>query len=225
MELTNEMLVRAITDRHSVRAYTDRKIETEKLEELSKYIEELNNESGMHLQLIDGPGKTYGNIVSRVTGLKSAPYIIACVGPDDVDLDEKAGYYGEKVVLLANILGLDTCWTGFFSRTAGVAQINVGERISIVIALGYGKDHGRVRKSRSFDDVTDVSGDVPSWFRFAVDMALLAPTAMNQQKFLISLGDDGKVTFKDLKGPYSGTDIGIVKCHFEIGEKYSRNDG
>ena len=48
-------------------------------------------------------------------------------------------------------------------------------------------------------------------------MALLAPTAINQQKFVITLNDDETVSFTDKGGPYSRVDLGIVKCHFEIG--------
>ena len=42
-----------------------------------------------------------------------------------------------------------------------------------------------------------------------------APTAMNQQKFLISY-EDKKVNAKSLGGFYSKVDLGIVKYHFEV---------
>ena len=48
-------------------------------------------------------------------------------------------------------------------------------------------------------------------------MALLAPTAINQQKFLIKLNADETVSFVDKGGVFSKVDLGIVKCHFEIG--------
>ena len=50
-----------------------------------------------------------------------------------------------------------------------------------------------------------------------VEMALLAPTAVNQQKFLIRLNNDDSVEFIDKGGMFSKVDLGIVKCHFEIG--------
>lgn len=64
------------------------------------------------------------------------------------------------------------------------------------------------------------SGDNPDWFNYGVEMALLAPTAINQQKFEIKLNEDGSVSFKDKGGPYSKVDLGIVKYHFEIGAEY-----
>lgn len=49
------------------------------------------------------------------------------------------------------------------------------------------------------------------------EMALLAPTAINQQRFEISLQEDGGVIFGDKGGPFSKVDLGIVKYHFEVG--------
>ena len=50
-----------------------------------------------------------------------------------------------------------------------------------------------------------------------VACALLAPTAINQQKFKFSLHDGNKVSVKAGLGFYSKVDLGIVKYHFEIG--------
>jgi hypothetical protein len=50
-------------------------------------------------------------------------------------------------------------------------------------------------------------------------MALLAPTAINQQKFQIRLNEDDTVDFIDKGGPFSKVDIGIVMRHFEIGSE------
>ncbi len=87
----------------------------------------------------------------------------------------------------------------------------------ISIAIGYGKDQGRERKSKDVSQVSQASGNRPAWFDEGVRMALLAPTAINQQKFMIRLNEDESVTFVDKGGPFSKVDLGIVKCHFEIG--------
>ena len=55
----------------------------------------------------------------------------------------------------------------------------------------------------------------PDWFREGVEAALLAPTAVNQQKFLFSLRN-GEVTVRAKGiGACLQTDLGIVKYHFE----------
>ena len=67
------------------------------------------------------------------------------------------------------------------------------------------------------EQVIDAKGDRPYGFNKGVEMALLAPTAINQQKFLIRLNEDETVDFADKGGIFSQVDLGIVKCHFEIG--------
>ena len=65
----------------------------------------------------------------------------------------------------------------------------------------------------------------PEWFNKGVEAALLAPTAINQQKFYIEyLGfkDDSKLPKVSARplfsmAGYSKMDLGIVKYHFEIG--------
>ncbi|MBQ7353480.1 MAG: hypothetical protein IJW54_05695 [Clostridia bacterium] len=60
------------------------------------------------------------------------------------------------------------------------------------------------------------------WFKNGMDFAMRAPTAINQQKFLITL-KDGKVTFKSFFGPCHKIDLGIVKYHFELGAKIQKS--
>ena len=128
--------IEAIRARHSVRAYQPRRIEPEKADRLSALIGEVNAESGLHLQFIEDAGKTFRRVLSRVMGLASAPSVIACVGPDDETLDERIGYYGEKIVLAAQCMGLNTCWAGTFQKNGVPAQVEAGERLVIVIAVG-----------------------------------------------------------------------------------------
>ncbi|MCR4996338.1 MAG: nitroreductase [Butyrivibrio sp.] len=209
--------IEAIKARHSVRSYKPDMIEPEKVIQLRAKITELNDESGLDLQFIEDVGATYNKFMTRIAGLGSAPSVIACVGKDTEDLDEKVGYYGEKLVLFAQTIGLNTCWTGTFNRKNIAAKVAPDERLVIAIAIGYGKDQGRTRKSKTADQVIEANGDRPEWFDKGVEMALLAPTAINQQKFVIKLTDDEKVEFIDKGGVLSKVDIGIVKCHFEIG--------
>lgn len=54
-----------------------------------------------------------------------------------------------------------------------------------------------------------------------VDAALLAPTALNQQKFSFSLdGEENDVPVvraSTKRGAFTQMDLGIAQCHFEIG--------
>lgn len=209
--------IEAIRERHSVRHYKDEKIEAEKIAILNELISSLNQEGDLHLQLIEDAGNTYNKLLNKAMGLASAPSVIACVGKDDATLEERIGYYGQKLVLQAQKLGLNTCWAGTFNKKNIGAQVSDGERLVISIAIGYGKESGRPHKSKSAEQVSDTSEGAPEWFSKGIEMALLAPTAINQQKFLIRLGEDEKVEYIDKGGPFSKVDIGIVRCHFEIG--------
>ena len=207
----------AIRQRHSVRQYKADRIEEEKVALINAKIDELNAEGDLNLQFIEDAEKTYNKLFNRVSGLGSAPSVIACVGKDDNSLDQRVGYYGEKLVLYAQTLGLNTCWTGTFNRKNISADIPDGERLVISIAIGYGKDSGKERKTKSKEQLSEASSQRPEWFEKGVEMAMLAPTAINQQKFLIKLNDDETVEFIDKGGVLSQVDLGIVKCHFELG--------
>lgn len=211
----------AIRERHSVRAYQDKKIEAEKIEKLNALIDQCNQEGNLNLQLLEEAGGTFKRLMSKFMGLGSAPSVIACVGPDDATLDERIGYYGQKIVLYAQMLGLNTCWAGTFSEKQSPAKRTSGDRFPIVIAIGYGVTGGKTRKSKTADQV--VAGGVngkPEWFKKGVEAALLAPTAINQQKFEIVLNADESVEFVDKGGILSKIDQGIVRYNFEVGARH-----
>ena len=207
----------ALKQRHSVRAYTKQKIEGEKVQKLEELINEVNETGDLHIQFVENADKAFNRILSRVMGLSSAPSVIACIGKDDDTLDKRIGYYGQKIVLLAQQLGLNTCWAGTFNKNNVNAEIADGERLSIVIAIGYGENDGKPRRTKTAEKVSNCTQNSPEWFKNGVQTALLAPTAINQQKFFITLEDDGNVTFKDLGGVFSKVDIGIVRYNFEVG--------
>jgi nitroreductase len=137
------------------------------------------------------------------------------VGPKNNELAEKCGYYGEKIVLKAQELGLNTCWVaGTYSKKKSAGKIENGEKQALVIAIGYGKTQGVPHKSKTVADVSKASGNLPEWYKRGIEAALLAPTAMNQQKFQFTLSGN-KVSAKALRGFGSKLDLGIVKYHFE----------
>ena len=210
--------ISAIQARHSVRNYKPKRIEEEKAALLRQKIDDLNRESGLHLQYIEDAGKTYNKLLNRTSGLNSAPSVIACVGKEGIeDLEEKVGYYGEKLVLYAQTLGLNTCWAGIFSRKKIPVVIDPGEKLVISIAIGYGENQGKDHKSKAVDQISQTAGERPDWFDRGIEMALLAPTAMNQQSFIIKLNEDEAVEFIDKGGFFSKVDLGIVRYHFEVG--------
>jgi len=205
----------AIFERHSVRQYTDKKIEPEKIEILNKQIDEINKKTGLNISLcIDEPEAFQANKPSYGSFSGCRNYFVLAAGKGR---DEDIGYYGEELVLLAQTLGLNTCWVALtFEKNKVPVTLSEGEKIYDVIALGYGKTQGVPHKSKPIDKLYRAKGDLPDWFMRGMEATALAPTAINQQRFIISF-EDGKVKAKALLGPCSKTDLGIVKYHFELG--------
>ena len=210
-------VMEAMTARHSVRQYEDKAIEPEKLAALEQEITACNQEGGLHIQLVKDEPRAFDGFMAHYGKFSGVRNYIALIGPKGADLDEKCGYYGERLVLLAQMLGLNTCWVAMtYSKIRTAFTVNAGEKLCVVIALGYGKTQGVAHKSKTFEEVAQVSGEVPAWFRSGVEAALLAPTAMNQQKFQLTLNGD-QLTAKAGTAFYSKVDLGIVKYHLELG--------
>jgi len=211
-------LQEAVLARHSVRSYLDKPIDAGTADQLNQYLDQLNAESGLHMQLIQGDGKPFSGLLAMAGWLAGVQNYLAIVGPDDETLDEKCGYYGEKFVLRAQQLGLNTCWVaGTYNKGRVRADVAPGEKLALVITVGYGKNQGKARKSKSVSDVCVCPAEMPDWFRRGAEFALLAPTAVNQQAFRLELTENNRVRAIALKGAFSKIDLGIVKCHFEIG--------
>lgn len=210
-------LLEVIKERHSVRSYTDKKIEQDKIKQLQDMIDICNRESGLHMQLVTEEPKAFDGLMDHYGKFSGVVNYIAIVGKKGSDVQEKCGYYGEKLVLLAGQLGLNTCWVAMtFKKVSGAFKVESGEKLHLVIAIGYGVTQGVSHKVKSPSEVSVVNGKMPEWFKNGVEAALLAPTAMNQQKFTLTL-DGNQVSAKAGIGFYSKIDLGIVKYHFEIG--------
>ena len=211
-------IMELMKQRHSVRQYTDRVIEPEKRTALNHLISEINQTTGLHIQIFYDEPKCFDSMLAhygKFTGVKN---YIALVGKKSPKLDETLGYYGEQLVLKAQELGLNTCWVAM-THGKSKAVIGKGEKQVCLIALGYGSTNGVSHQGKPLSAVCNYKDAMPDWFINAMHAALLAPTAMNQQKFFFELQLDGKVKATCGKGFYTKLDLGIVKYHFSVVSK------
>lgn len=212
----------AVKARHSVRQYIDKPIDNEIITTLQDKVQTINRESGLHIQLVTNEPQAFDSFMAHYGKFSGVRNYFALIGSGD-NLDERCGYYGEQLVLLAQQLGLNTCWVGMtFKKVVKALDIRKGEKLAAVIALGHGQTQGVPHKSKTISDVASWQGDMPDWFRRGVECALLAPTATNQQKFHLELRGD-KVHITTAWGFFAKMDIGIVKYHFEIGAGVGHN--
>ena len=205
-----------IRSRHSVRQYLDRPIPPELRGQLDAYTEALNRESGLHIQILYDEPKCFDSRLAHYGNFAHADNYIALVGRKSDALEERCGFFGEKLVLKAQELGLNTCWAAL-THGKSKAAVGADEKEVILIALGYGKTQGKAHRGKSAAEVSNITADAPDWFKNGVEAALLAPTAVNQQKFRFERNGD-RVTAKAGRiGSCLKIDLGIVKCHFELG--------
>lgn len=210
-------ILEAIKNRHAVRSYTDRRLEEDVRAALSGFIGECNRESGLHIRLVTDEPKAFDGFMAHYGKFSGVENYIALIGKKNGQLEEKCGYYGEKTALYAQTLGLNTCWAAMsYSKVKGAYNVEPDEKLLMVISLGYGATQGVQHKSKAAEQVSNIDRDSPEWFRKGVEAALLAPTAMNQQKFMLTLNGN-KVSAKAGAGFYVKTDLGIVKYYFEEG--------
>ena len=210
-------LKEAMKERHSVRQYEDRPLSESVIAELENEIEACNKESGLYIQLVKDEPKAFDSFMAHYGKFSGVRNYIAMIGKKGPDLDEKCGYYGERLVLKAQQLGLNTCWVAMtYSKVKTAFTVNNGKKLCIVISLGYGKTNGVPHKSKAVEAIAKADRPLPDWFKAGAEAALLAPTAMNQQKFLFTL-DGNKVSAKAGFGFYTKIDLGIAKYHFELG--------
>ena len=213
----------AITERHSVRQYKDLPVSVEAKKRLEVLVKECNEASGLNIQLICNDPDCFNTFMAHYGKFSKANNYFAMVAKKDLpNRDELIGYYGQKLVLEAQMLGLNTCWVaGTYGKGKCKANIAAGEKIICVISLGYGENSGSVHKSKPVEKLCDVpESERPDWFKEGLEAALLAPTALNQQKFRITL-KDGNPVITTKGGPMTKIDLGIVKYNFEIASGHS----
>ncbi len=217
-------LQEAISAHHSVRAYKEQPLTDADAQALQDKIEQLNREGQLHIQLIRNEPKAFLGPFARYGKFRNVTDYLVMAGVKADDLDERIGYYGEQLVLLAQTLGMNTCWVGLsYTKIPDTYVLDEGEVIKAYIAIGYGETQGVSHKIKRVDQVSNVSDETPDWFRRGVEAALLAPTAVNQQKFSFELllAKDGQLPrVRAKKGfsliGYTQMDLGIAKYHFEI---------
>lgn len=207
-------ITQAMEARHSVRQYEDRKIEPEKRKILLDEVERLNKESGLKMQILFDEPTCFDSMMAHYGKFSGVRNYIALVGKKGEALEEQCGYYGEQLVLLAQQIGLNTCWVAM-THGKSAAKIGQGEKQTCLIALGYGATQGVAHKSKPMEELAKADGAMPEWFKKGMEAAMLAPTAMNQQKFLFELHGDQVSAKVAGFAFYTKMDLGIVKYHFE----------
>ena len=208
-------LKEAMQKRHMVRKYINKPISDELINKINERISMNNEKFNLSMKLMVNNNKGVSSIMKLIMA-KGVNNFIILAGDNSSNLDERLGYSGADIMLFAQTLGLNTWWVGgTFNRS--VSQYVENKKVTGIIAIGYGESQGKPHKSKMVEDVSKYNGTViPSWFISGVDGALLAPTALNKQDFMI-IGDGNKVKIECDNGIFTGSNVGLIKYHFELG--------
>lgn len=226
-------VIQAIESRISCRAFTDQQVEQEKFDALAKEAARINEETGLHFQIY-GPRENGTAIdMSDKMFAGNPPCYAALVAKRDPIEEEKLGYYGEQLVLQAEMMGLSTCWVaGTYDHDTVRVELAEGEVLHDVVPIGYAPAKipfkqrtiraGIRRRSKSLEDLYrgPVSLDsAPEWIRACVDAVWKGPSAINEQPVVFVQDElDGPVRAEliRVKTGMEYTDLGIAKYHFEV---------
>ena len=102
----------AISARHSVRTYLTKPVEPAIVNALRAEIRACNAEGGLHIQLVMNEPMAFRGFFAHYGKFRGVCNYIVLAGKRAKDLDERAGWFGERLVLLAQTLGINTCWVG-----------------------------------------------------------------------------------------------------------------
>jgi len=206
-------LQEAMKARHMVRKYTDKAIPADIVAKLNDRVKQNNEQYGLSIKLMINDGSAVPGMIKLILA-KGVNNFFIMAGP--AGADEKCGYCGADLMLYAQTLGLNTWWVGGTYNRKGAAEKSEGATPVGIIAVGYGQTQGIQHKMKKAEDVSTYVGDIPDWFKEGVDAALLAPTALAKQAFIMK-GEGGTVHIDCDNGIFSGVDTGLVKYHFELG--------
>ncbi len=222
-QLRSKLLV-AIPLRHSVRSYQPKPLSPEAIQALKQAMDQCFRNTPLRIQLVTNEPTAFKGIASYGMFQGVENYLII-YKPQEGNWDEQVGYYGEYLVLTAQVLGLNTCWVGLtYKKVSSVFSSPPNYKIACVITIGHGTTQGSLHKKKSIERLSNYSPTSPSWFRQGVEAARLAPSAINQQKFYFQLTNhfsgEGLPIIKAQRGysliGYTKMDLGIAKLHFEL---------
>ncbi len=230
-----------ISNKRSVREFKNEEIEAVKFDLIREYI----NSSKKLLPQIQVDFKVYNKDeayqkLDKVAGYNGymieAPNYIVILSDVCDGYIENSGYIGEKLILKARDLGIDSCWVTFEDSSIIKERLKIesDKEVTAIIALGYGE----VVKSKSSSSDSDRLGVdkivyIDEWGKNATieileqrglldafSFARMAPSTLNRQpwRFIIDGGKLMLAVRKDeFASEYEGKiDVGIAMLYFSL---------
>lgn len=229
-----------IVDGKSVRDFKEKAIESECFNEIESYIKKskkLLPELNIELKIFDNE-ETYEklkNVAGYNGHMIKAPSYAVILSDVKQGYIENSGYIGEKLILKARDLDIDSCWVTFNDSDIIKEKLNISsnKEVTAIIALGYGIDKNIKNKSGSerlgvekivYMDKWGINTSIDELeergLLDAFSYARMAPSTLNRQpwRFII---DGGKIILAVKKDDFTsnyerGIDAGIAMLYFGL---------
>lgn len=135
------------------------------------------------------------------------------------------GYIGEAFVLECASRGLGTCWLGGTYKKRGLKncfKLDDDEKLLCVISFGKPAEQPKPSEKKNIGQLTGLSSDefdmLPDWQKEAVNIARLAPSALNKQPWELEVERDYiRIINTKRNFGFGDVDCGIAMLHIEIG--------
>lgn len=217
----------AMDERRSRRLYMNQPIEDSVLSKLQILIDSYNAASGLSIRFVEDGSSAFNSFRKSYGLFSGVRSLFVLVGQKtDPNIKEKAGYYGEMLVLDATMLGLGTCWVGgTFETKSLLTHLNDEEELLCVIPVGYVEAlsfkekmvHQMVAgKSKSVEELLRSEEEIPEIILNGMKAVQKAPSAANRQPVRFQYEKGILTVSTDDDGKFNLMDLGIVKAHFEL---------
>lgn len=193
-----------------------------------------SEESGVSFQVFEDDPEIFSGFSASYGMFQNVYHYIAVTGSPQLPyLLEKAGYFGEKLVLDLTALSLGTCWVGGTykkSRLTEKLALKPEDRLICVIPFGFVSQEPMPRekliarlshgKGKALEQLYTAIQTPPERFIEGIRAVQRAPSAFFKQPVQFTWRENGETEAR-VSDPLSheGIDLGIAMLHFEIGSE------
>lgn len=220
--------IEAVEKRCSRRSFIKGKIDFETIEKLLK---EISSKSNIRFELIKDGLAAFKNKLKTMGMFSGVESLIAVIiKKDNLEDEEKAGYYTQKIALELVKMNLGSCFVaGTYDKNKLDINLKEDEFIRLVLPFGnvtnkedmstkeafiFNKIH---KKDKPYTfQIESSKKDFPKWFTNGMKAVEKAPSALNRRPVIFKYKNENEV-YAYVKDKKEYIDLGIAKLNFEIG--------
>lgn len=214
----------AINKRKSTRKFVNKKLDDEILMNIKDIINDINEESGLTIKLIKNGESAFEFIEKNYGTFNNVKSVILLKGPaEKLDLEEKVGFFGEKLCIELVKMNIDNCWVaGSYDKERYRNYIEYNEELICVMPIGVGAE-GIVehiaeilknKNNRELESFYDADKDIPKWLEEGIIAVQKAPSSKNKQPVRVKYENDEVSIYLEEGNKHMLVDLGIAKANF-----------